>query len=282
MVILLGCAPQANAQEDEEDDDTSSTIQLIVLTVFAMIGLSAVIRWMVSLVIPQQKSLEEAEEEENLEKRVKEALSTASSQRGAKQGPELVQGKATPAQKGDSQSGQGSEKREERQLQPTQQKAASPALSSFQLSQMAPPPVSKSAPLPPQASSSTRIPKSLGAPQPKSSTEGQTTNVSSWTPGIERGQRALRGGIRSPIFVTPWGTCYHEFTSCPTLAITKRFVPSQWCDVRAPLGKTGDKPIYTSGPGSKAHYDSNCTAMTGSVSAVWMPNRRKMKRLESI
>ena len=265
MVILLGCAHQVNAQEDEEDDDMSSTIQLIVLTVLAMIGLSAVIRWMVSFVIPEQKSLA-AEEEENLEKRVKEALSTASSQRGAKQGPELAQGRADPAQKGDSQCGQGLEKREERQLQPPKQKAASSALSSSssQLSQMAPPPVSKSAPLPSQASSSTQIPKTVGAPQPKFNSEGQNTNVSSWTPGNERGQRALRGGIRSPIFVTPWGTCYHEFTSCPTLANTKRFVPSQWCDVCAPLGKTGDKPIYTDGPGSKAHYDSNCTAMIGS------------------
>ena len=244
----------------------SSTIQLIVLTMFAMIGISVVIRWMVSFFIPEQKSLAGEEEEENLEKRVKEALSAASSQRGAKQGPELVQGEANPVKKGDSQSGQGLEKREKRQLQPPRQKAASSALSSSssQLSQMAPPPVSKSAPLPSQASSSTQIPKPVGAPQPKSNSEGQNTNVSSWTPGIERGQRAISGGIRSPIFVTPWGTCYHEFTSCPTLANTKRFVSSQWCDVCAPLGKTGDKPIYTDGPGSKAHYDSNCTAMIGS------------------
>ena len=123
------------------------------------------------------------------------------------------------------------------------------------------------------ASSSQAVPPSqisVKAPPPitPASTQHQrivpTMSGNTWTPGEERGQRAVRGSIRSPIFVTPWGARYHEYTSCPTLANTKRFVPCQWCDVCAPLGKTGDQPVYTCGPGSKAHYDSDCVAMTDS------------------
>ena len=103
MVILLGSAQQAKAQDQEEDEDWSSLVQLVVLTVFAMIGLSAVIRWLVMLVIPEGRSLEKKEDEEKLEKRVKEALSAASGQRGASRAQESGHGKATLAQKRQSE-----------------------------------------------------------------------------------------------------------------------------------------------------------------------------------
>ena len=176
MVILLGSAQQAKAQDQEEDEDWSSLVQLVVLTVFAMIGLSAVIRWLVMLV-PEGRSLEKKEDEEKLEKRVKEALSAASGQRGASRAQESDHGKATLAQKRQGVDEEESRKREHWQLQPQQQKAVSPALSSFSSLHTAPPPIPKHAPLPTQASSSTSTPKMVGAPQLKSRSEGQSTDV---------------------------------------------------------------------------------------------------------
>ena len=134
---------------------------------------------------------------------------------------------------------------------PEEPASSSQAVPPSQISVKAPPPITKQAPLP--APASTQHQRTV-----------PTMSGNTWTPGEERGQRAVRGSILSPIFVTPWGARYHEYTSCPTLANTKRFVPCQWCDACAPLGKTGDQPVYTCGPGSKAHYDSDCVAMTDS------------------
>ncbi|CAL1130775.1 unnamed protein product [Cladocopium goreaui] len=253
MVILLCSVQQAKAQEQEEEEGWSSLAQLVALTVFAMIGVTTCISWMVRLMTPAKRSLEE----EELTKRVKEALSTDSSQRGASPTQESSHRRTAPTRKE-----QGHEEEGGRQQQtaasstsgahaPEEPASSSQAVPPPQISVKAPPPIPKQAPLP--APASTQHQRTV-----------PTMSGNTWTPGEERGQRAVRGSIRSPIFVTPWGARYHEYTSCPTLANTKRFVPCQWCDVCAPLGKTGDQPVYTCGPGSKAHYDSDCVAMTES------------------
>ena len=84
MVILLCSVQQAKAQEQEEEEGWSSLAQLVALTVFAMIGVTTCIGWMVRLMTPARRSLEE----EELKKRVKEALSADSSQRGASRAQE--------------------------------------------------------------------------------------------------------------------------------------------------------------------------------------------------
>ena len=253
MVILLCSVQQAKAQEQEEEEGWSSLAQLVALTVFAMIGVTTCIGWMVRLMTPVRRSLEE----EELKKRVKEALSAHSSQRGASRAQESSHGRATPTRKEQGHEDEGGRQQQTAASStsgvhtPEEPASSSQAVPPSQISVKAPPPITKQAPLP--APASTQHQRTV-----------PTMSGNTWTPGEERGQRAVRGSILSPIFVTPWGARYHEYTSCPTLANTKRFVPCQWCDVCAPLGKTGDQPVYTCGPGSKAHYDSDCVAMTDS------------------
>ena len=57
MVILLCSVQQAKAQEQEEEEGWSSLAQLVALTVFAMIGVTTCIGWMVRVDDPSEEEL---------------------------------------------------------------------------------------------------------------------------------------------------------------------------------------------------------------------------------
>ena len=82
--------------------------------------------------------------------------------------------------------------------------------------------------------------------------------ISGTNTGTARNDRSSRGSSRRSAFVTPWGTRWHQSTTCPTLANSRRLVPSQWCQSCSEANRDESLPIYSVGPGGVAHYDSNC------------------------
>ncbi len=73
-----------------------------------------------------------------------------------------------------------------------------------------------------------------------------------------------KGTGRRRIFVTPYGTRYHVFTSCRSLRNTREIRFSNWCEWRSAVDSGERRPLVCCiGPGQDAHYDPNCTRAVG-------------------
>ena len=139
-------------------------------------------------------------------------------------------------------------------------------------SQAAPPPMSFSppkcsAPSVPTAvlstsSQSARNSSSAAAESvPRKASTPVVSQINVTNTGTARTDRSSRGFGRRPAFITPWGTKWHQDTTCPTLANSRSLIPSQWCQSCSEANRDS-LPILSVGPGGVVHYDPNCTLLS--------------------
>ena len=71
------------------------------------------------------------------------------------------------------------------------------------------------------------------------------------------------GGYRTPIYITPWGTKFHNYLSCPSLRNSRRLRRSPFC-LRCAQHPTNDQPfvVHSRGAGDVIHYSRNCPDAT--------------------
>ena len=62
---------------------------------------------------------------------------------------------------------------------------------------------------------------------------------------------------RRKVIITTWGKRWHMFTLCPTLTSSQK-TECTWCEHCSSEEREGDRPVYSQGPGSVAHYDEKC------------------------
>ena len=140
-------------------------------------------------------------------------------------------------------------------------------------SQAAPPPMSFSppkcsAPSVPTAvlstsSQSARNSSSAAAESvPRKASMPVISQINMTNTGTARTDRSSRGSGRKPAFITPWGTKWHQDTTCPTLANSRSLIPSQWCQSCSEANRDESLPILSVGPGGVAHYDPNCPLLS--------------------
>lgn len=74
----------------------------------------------------------------------------------------------------------------------------------------------------------------------------------------------LVGGVRPPIYITPWGERYHTSSECSSLRRTRRLIRSSYCpECAGDVTLDGGIQVFAVGPGSMAHYDRNCPRGSG-------------------
>ena len=71
------------------------------------------------------------------------------------------------------------------------------------------------------------------------------------------------GGPQAPIYITPWGTKFHNYLSCPSLRNSRRLRMSPFCRTCA-QGPFDGPPfvVYSLGASQTVHYSRNCPDAT--------------------
>ena len=257
VIVALGCAHHAYAQEEEEQRERDSGWEILILVVLAFVGVVQIFQALTRAVKQFWRRRQRRIKEEEVQKR--EHIEDERNEEEKPSGSGLSRPKALPPL--------------DQAPQPKSTHQIEQALQPKPASQAAPPPMSFSppkcsAPSVPTAvlstsSQSARNSSSAAAESvPRKASTPVVSQINVTNTGTARTDRSSRGFGRRPAFITPWGTKWHQDTTCPTLANSRSLIPSQWCQSCSEANRDESLPILSVGPGGVAHYDPNCPLLS--------------------
>jgi hypothetical protein len=269
VIVALGCVHHARAQEEEEQQERDSGWEILMLVVLAFVGMVQILQAMTRAVKHFWRRRQRRIKEEEVQKR--EHVEDERNEEEKPSGSGLSRPKALPPLDQAPQPKSAHQKEQAPQPKSVSQMQQAPLPQPA--SQAAQPPMSFSPPKCPApsvptavlstSSQSARNSSSAAAVSvPRKASTPVVSQINVTNTGTARTDRSSRGSGRKPAFITPWGTKWHQDTTCPTLANSKSLIPSQWCQSCSEADRDESLPILSVGPGGVAHYDPNCPLLS--------------------
>ena len=269
VIVALGCVHHARAQEEEEQQERDSGWEILMLVVLAFVGMVQILQAMTRAVKHFWRRRQRRIKEEEVQKR--EHVEDERNEEEKPSGSGLSRPKALPPLDQAPQPKSAHQKEQAPQPKSVSQMQQAPLPQPA--SQAAQPPMSFSPPKCPApsvptavlstSSQSARNSSSAAAVSvPRKASTPVVSQINVINTGTARTDRSSRGSGRRPAFITPWGTKWHQDTTCPTLANSKSLIPSQWCQSCSEANRDESLPILSVGPGGVAHYDPNCPLLS--------------------